>query len=266
LSSLPRSPSSQLVEEHLLNHLAIEQALSKTWFYPFELADGRRTESYEGGILDAIHHTRLNMLKGEVHSRFSSLHGLTAVDLACHQGWFAHQLKELGVGDVLAVDARPEHIADVALINQAARSQVRTHLSDVHAVSKEQIGTFDIVLCLGLIYHLENPVGALRKARELCQGLCFVETQVVPHMSGNIDWGSYRFVKPLEGVFGIIDETEETHGPEMSTTGICLAPSVPALLWIMQKIGFKNVRLLAPPADAYEQLRYGKRVMVCGEV
>ena len=32
------------------------------------------------------------------------------------------------------------------------------------------------------------------------------EVQVVPHLSGMVDWGSYEFVRPLKGCFGIIDE------------------------------------------------------------
>ncbi len=85
-------------------------------------------------------------------------------------------------------------------------------------------------------------------------------------MTGVVDYGSFRFVRPLKGSFGIIDETEETHGPEASTTGICLVPSLDALFWIMRKIGFSRVEMLAPPEDAYEQLRYGKRVMVAAYV
>jgi len=34
----------------------------------------------------------------------------------------------------------------------------------------------------------------------------------------------------------------------------------------MRKVGFRRVEILPPPADAYEQLRYGKRVMVAGFV
>ncbi|MEP7097741.1 MAG: hypothetical protein ABI748_08775, partial [Dokdonella sp.] len=69
-----------------------------------------------------------------------------------------------------------------------------------------------------------------------------------------------------KGSFGIIDETDDTHGPEASTTGICLVPSIEALFWIMRKIGFARVELVPPPENAYEQLRYGKRVMVVGYV
>jgi hypothetical protein len=137
---------------------------------------------------------------------------------------------------------------------------------DVHALDAKQLGRFDIVLMLGLIYHLENPVGAIRLAHSLTRKVCLIETQVVPNFSGNVDWGSYQFVRPLKGCFGIIDELNETHAPEASTGGICLAPSTEGLLWIMHAVGFDRVELLIPPADAYEQHRHGKRVMVAGFV
>ena len=126
------------------------------------------------------------------------------------------------------------------------------------------IGTISLVLMLGLIYHLENPVGAIRTAAELTDRVCLIETQVVPGMSGFVDWGNYQFVKPLKGVFGIIDETYETHGLEASTLGICLAPSTEGLMWVMEQVGFDRVELIPPPDGAYEQHRFGKRVMVAG--
>lgn len=245
------------------------QVLDKTWFYRFELPSGAQTRRYEDGAFDAIHETRLRMLDDALGQAFpQGVASRRAVDLACHQGYFSLQLAQRGFAEVVAVDARPEHIADVELIRSACGvNSVRPHLSDVHAVDGAAIDApFDLVLCFGLLYHLEDPIGALRTARRLCKDLCVVETQVVPNMSGNVDWGSYRFVKPLQGVFGIIDETWETHGKEASVTGICLAPSTEGLIWIMQKVGFVDVQLLPCPDDGYEQLRFGKRVMVSGRV
>ena len=248
---------------------AIEQRiLDKTWFYRFTLPSGRVTSTYDDGALDLIHDTRLAMLRQVVDGHFGgSLAGRNTVDIACHQGWFATKLAGWNADDVLAIDARAEHVADTTLIRDALQlDRLRVEQSDVHALDPARTGRFDLVLMLGLIYHLENPVGALRQARALCRDACVVETQVVPGMSGMVDYGSYRFVRPLKGSFGIIDETDDTHGPEASTTGICLVPSVEALLWIMRKIGFARVDLLPPPADAYEQLLHGKRVMVVGYV
>ena len=249
-------------------HDAETQALAKTWFYPFRLPSGRTTPTYGTGELDAIHHTRSAMLEALLASEFGGARGdLTAVDLACHQGWFSAQLAQAGFGRVTGIDARPEHIADASLIRDALHlPQIGLVERDVHAVTAQEFGLHDLVLCFGLIYHLENPVGALRVARALTRKLCVVETQVVPGLTGWVDYGSYRFVRPLKGSFGIIDETEETHGPEASTTGICLVPSVEALVWIMQRIGFSRVEVLPVPADGYEQLVHRKRVMVAGWV
>jgi len=81
-----------------------------------------------------------------------------------------------------------------------------------------------------------------------------------------VDYGSYQYVRPLKGSFGIIDEVDDTHGPEASVTGISLVPSLDALMWILEKVGFSSAKVLEPPADAYEQLRYHKRVMVAAHV
>lgn len=245
-----------------------QEILSKTWFYRFTLPSGKITSTYDDGALDQIHTSRLQMLRGVVDQRFgASLAGHNAIDIACHQGWFATKLAQWHADDVLAIDARSEHVADTTMIRDAlGLTHLRVQQSDVHALDAAGLGTFDLVLMLGLIYHLENPVGALRQARALTRQVCVVETQIVPGMTGMVDYGSYRFVRPLKGSFGIIDETEETHGPETSTTGICLVPSLEALFWIMRKVGFSRVELVPPPEDAYEQLRYGKRVMVAGYV
>lgn len=242
------------------------QALAKTWFYRFKLPNGQVTRSYDDGALDQIHETRLAMMDAALARTCpNGLTGLTAVDLACHQGFFSTELAKRGAARVLAIDARDEHVADAGLIARAMRlPQIEPIRRDVHEVAKAGLGQHDVVLCFGLIYHLEDPVGALRAAHALVKpgGVCLVETQVVPNLSGPVDWGAYRFVKPLKGVFGIVDETYELHGPEMSVTGICLAPSVEGLLWVMSAIGFREVELVAPPDGAYEQHRYGKRVMV----
>jgi tRNA (mo5U34)-methyltransferase len=244
------------------------RALAKTWFYPFRLPSGRITPTYGSGELDAIHHTRTQMLDALLAREFGGARqALSAVDLACHQGWFSAHLAQSGFGRVIGVDARPEHVADASLIRDAlALPQWQLQESDVHALDTGALGTHDLVLCFGLIYHLENPVGALRVARALTRRVCVVETQVVPGLTGWVDYGSYRFVRPLKGSFGIIDETGETHGPEASTTGICLVPSIEALCWIMDRIGFRRVEVLPVPDDGYEQLVHRKRVMVAGWV
>jgi hypothetical protein len=84
---------------------------------------------------------------------------------------------------------------------------------------------------------------------------------VVPHVSGVVDWGSWRFRRHMVGNFGIIDGTEETHGAEASVHGICLAPSLPALEWLLRRVGFTRVERVPAPAGGHEQLVDHKRAM-----
>lgn len=242
----------------------LEQARSRTWFYGYELPDGTRLPTWHKGELDAIHATRWAMARACLSEAFEGRYdALSAIDLASHQGWFAIQLAQAGFNRVHGVDARRSHIDDSRLMASIyGLDQLAFEQGDIFDLDTDAAGTYDVVLMLGLLYHLENPVGALRIARALCGRLCLLETQVVPGMSGMVDYGSYEYVRPLKGSFGVIDETDDTHGPEASVTGICLVPSLEALVWILDKVGFSRVDVLPPPADAYEQLRHGKRVMV----
>jgi hypothetical protein len=246
----------------------IEQARSREWFYNYDLPDGSTTPTYHGADIKAIHDTRWRMVDSCLSENLGADRDrLTALDLASHQGWFAVKMAQSGFSSVLGIDARQSHVDDASLISQIyGFDQLSFQLGDIHQQSADQLGQFDVVLMLGLLYHLENPVGALRTCRELCRRICIIETQIVPGMSGYVDYGSYQYVRPLKGSFGIIDETGETHGPEASITGVCLVPSLDALVWLLEKVGFSRVEVLEPPEDAYEQLLYHKRVMVAAQV
>jgi ubiquinone/menaquinone biosynthesis C-methylase UbiE len=214
-----------------------------------------------------IHTTRLEMLWSALEPVVGGdWAGHTVIDVACHQGFFASHLARKG-SLVLGIDARPEHIADTELIARAyGLANLRAAQHDINVLRPVELGQFDITLMLGLLYHIENPVGALRLARALTRKACVIETQVVPNMTGVVDWGSYQFQRPLVASFGIIDETAETHAPEASTTGICVTPSYEALLFLMRKLGFGRIERIPVPAGGYEQLASGKRVMVIGFV
>jgi hypothetical protein len=48
--------------------------------------------------------------------------------------------------------------------------------------------------------------------------------------------------------------------------GICLAPSIEALEWLLRRVGFARVERLLPPPDGHEQLVGHKRAMFAAHV
>jgi tRNA (mo5U34)-methyltransferase len=246
----------------------LERVRAREWFYEFELPDGSRTRSTLPPGVEGIHTTRLALMDEALDRAVGSdCSKLTAVDLACHQGWFALQLAKRRFGAILAVDARAEHLADAQLMAEVSGVRMlRTLRLDIEEARAEDIGIHDVTLMLGLLYHLENPVRALRLARAVTRRVLLIESQVVPHMAGVVDWGSWRFQRHMVGNFGIIDETDEVHAPEAAIRGICLAPSAPALEWLLRRVGFARVERLVPPPDGHEQLVGQKRAMFAAHV
>jgi len=102
----------------------------------------------------------------------------TAVDVGCGVGYFSSYLQELGLR-VTATDGRAENVAEA----QRRLVGVPCAVHDVEDRSIRQLGVFDVVLCVGLLYHLENPFAAIRNLRALTGRLLIVESVVVPGTS-----------------------------------------------------------------------------------
>lgn len=246
----------------------LDEVRARRWFYEFDLPDGTRTTPDLPPDIASIHATRREMLDRALrHALGEDCSGLTAADLACHQGWFSLHLARRGFREVLGVDARQAHLDDMRLMAEVLGvGNVRGARLDIEEAHAADIGAHDVTIMLGLLYHLENPVRALRLARAVTRRLFVVETQLVPHVGGDVEWGSQAFQRSLKGIFGVIDETLETHGPETGTHGICLAPSLPALAWLLQRVGFENVTRVLPPEDGNEQLVRHRRAMFLATV
>jgi SAM-dependent methyltransferase len=101
-----------------------------------------------------------------------------------------------GVGDLstffldrdctlVSVEARPENcrIFSDTMLALAAGGYTRLRRSrliegDVESLDRLAGGTFDVVFCYGLLYHLRDPEGALALMADRCTGMLLLETCV----------------------------------------------------------------------------------------
>ncbi len=98
-----------------------------------------------------------------------------ALDAGCGVGFFAQVLQECGLY-VLGFDARAENVTE-------ARTRFRRipfAVEDIENPAVTRMGKFDLVLCFGLLYHLENPMLAMRNLRALTRRGLLVESMCAP--------------------------------------------------------------------------------------
>ena len=141
------------------------------------------------------------------------------------------------------------------------------HQADVGELTPERFGVFDLTLCLGLLYHLENPMDALRRIRAVTTELCVIDTQVLRVSApATTAWITEDRLIETEDVIGIIEEPDATWNPAASVTGISLVMNYSAMLKMLQHAGFKDIERVEPFEGCFQPYATFDRVVLLARV
>jgi SAM-dependent methyltransferase len=235
--------------------------------YAWKLRDGSTTP-LAGPELPDIHRTRAELMEAEVRAALAAAgpHA-TVIDLACNEGWFSQRALEWGAARVLGVDIRPELIRRAELIRDhfaidAERLQFRC--ADVFDLDLAALGRFDVVLCLGLVYHLEDPVGAMRIASALSRCLCVIETQLTrQHQAITLGNGRSGQYEESPASYAAIVETDYESNMLASAGGVVsLIPNRAALAQAAGAAGFTRLEFAVPRETHNHQYVTGDRAVL----
>jgi tRNA (mo5U34)-methyltransferase len=113
-----------------------------------------------------------------------SLAGKSVLDIGAWDGFFSFEAERRGAARVVAADYYSWHGTGwgtkegFRIARQALNSRVEDVDIDVMDLSPERVGTFDVVLFLGVLYHLKHPLLALARVASVCRDLLILETVV----------------------------------------------------------------------------------------
>jgi tRNA (mo5U34)-methyltransferase len=170
------------------------------------------------------------------------LSGKRVLDIACWDGFYAFECEKRGA-EVVAIDnlnrmKSPDQVEHAWMENlgfETAReildSKVQFYDLDVYDISSERIGSFDIVLCLGLLYHLKHPVLALERISEVTREQLIIETEYL----------TVPFTKrPLL-------EYIERDSLNRDPTNFC-RPNISWIQAVLRELGFKKIEIIYKPS------------------
>jgi 2-polyprenyl-3-methyl-5-hydroxy-6-metoxy-1,4-benzoquinol methylase len=138
------------------------------------LGEGVYTRGAEGSDVQAIR--RVTQLVSDNAGR--PLADLRVLDLACLEGGYSIEMALRGCR-VLGVEGREVNVEKARFAKEVlGLSNVEFVRDDVRNLSREGRGTFDCVLCLGILYHLDTPDAFkfLEAIAEVCEGFAVVDT------------------------------------------------------------------------------------------
>jgi tRNA (mo5U34)-methyltransferase len=150
------------------HHLALQDRINAiSWYHEFDFGNGLRAKATTP---DAKSHRQLwRFIETELDKiEFS---GKTVLDIGCWDGYWSFYAERRGAKSVLATDDRSQNWAGdsgFSLAKELLRSNVESN-TDLSVYKLSTLNrTFDVILCLGVYYHLVDPYYAFAQVRNCC--------------------------------------------------------------------------------------------------
>ena len=156
----------------------------------------------------------------------SALNLSNALDAGCGVGFFSEVLAECGL-EACGFDGRPENVVEAS--NRFPK--IPFAQADIQDRTIVELGSFDLVVCFGVLYHLENPLLAVRNLRELTEKCLLVESMCLP-----------------EDRPSMLLRTEPRQ-EDQSLTDSAFYPSEGSLVKMLYRAGFRSVYRVMPLPD-----------------
>ncbi len=120
---------------------------------------------------------------------------LRVLDLACEEGAFGIEMAR-GGAEVVAVEGRAANVARARFAAQAlGLDRYEVHEEDVRNVDAGSYGEFDVVLNIGILYHLDQPAvfKLLENLALMCRRVMMLSTHHSRFAERTVEWGGRRY-------------------------------------------------------------------------
>jgi tRNA (mo5U34)-methyltransferase len=139
-----------------LSRARIEERVAELgeWFHNLDLNGVRTAPHHFLGDYPQVKWQRF------AHAIPQDLRGQTVLDIGCNAGFYSIEMKKRGADRVVAVDSDPRYLAQARLAAEVLEADIEFREMSVYQLPALE-ERFDIVLFMGVLYHLRYPLLAL---------------------------------------------------------------------------------------------------------
>jgi tRNA (mo5U34)-methyltransferase len=129
------------------------------WFHNLDLHGVQTAPNHFLGDYPTIKWSRF------AHAIPADLSGKSVLDIGCNAGFYSIEMKRRGAARVVGIDSDESYLAQARFASDVCGVEIEWRRLSVYEVAK--LGErFDLVLFMGVLYHLRHPLLALDLLRE----------------------------------------------------------------------------------------------------
>lgn len=232
--------------ERLTDPIAIRQRIAEhgRWWHEIELAPGIVTPG------DDAYRMKLPILDELGFPK--SMTGFRTLDIGCSDGFFSFEMERRGA-DVVAIDFVPETYTGFATARSILGSRVSYRMDNVYNLSPDTYGEFDIILFMGVLYHLRKPLAALDAIRSVAKpgAQLFVGTMMIDEYFLLPD-GSVTTLDPVNPLLKTVPLWQAYPGDSLNGDYTnCFAPNRRALEVALVEAQFRVEQMITESMGGY---------------
>jgi SAM-dependent methyltransferase len=143
------------------------------WIQKMDLGDGIVTPGWWDPKVDELPFYRLP----------ADMTGLRVLDVGCGEGFFSFETERRGAKEVVAMDASLARLRRFEICRDALGSSISPQWLSVYSLDPEWMGTFDLVMFLGVLCHLQDPLLGIKKVAAVTSGTLLVQSETLESFS-----------------------------------------------------------------------------------
>jgi tRNA (mo5U34)-methyltransferase len=138
------------------------------WFHNLRFGDQRQVQTAPDHPLGDFPSNFWEFFK---HTLPDDLTGQSVLDIGCNGGFYSFEMKRRGAARVVGVDHDPAYLRQAMFAREQLGLDVEFSQCDVYEIDKHVQGErFDLVIFMGVLYHLRHPLYALERVAGLVRG------------------------------------------------------------------------------------------------
>jgi 2-polyprenyl-3-methyl-5-hydroxy-6-metoxy-1,4-benzoquinol methylase len=200
------------------------------------------------------------------HQLNGAFRGQRILDVGCLEGYFSAECALQGA-QVVAIDGKIVNVKKCEFIKSVlGLGSLTVAKDDAMRITRKKYGSFEVVLALGLLYHLEDPFTFLANMANLCDNFLLLDTHIAleeqpesikdgwtPELSPLRDFTAnkktytgrlYREFNPRTS-----QVTKDLSTTASLTNDLSIWLTEPSLISLLRDVGFEQISQLLYPKE-----------------